>query len=291
MKLSEIKLFEAPLADVSYHKAATTGSFSASDLKLIKKYMESGHYKDKLKGLPFDLYLYIVDNGDEGAAAADSYPEGEVIPSIWKDQTRKLYHKTDRERIEGGYEPDPDGLDFSVQPFPAIFAAVRERIQKNPNSVHFLLGDNYSDEHQMGVTPWIVAHRLCHCYSVGGGVSVPPELIAAYKKKKGIPAGEAFTAGWKALQASLTFKSAKSNKLIESETSVEMNAQFLVTGDIPLDLPAYSAKLKELSDVSGFTLTDDEIVQQTEIWNNEVSEFKDRCKKAAERIRGKVFYV
>jgi hypothetical protein len=158
MRLSELNLFETPLMHISVHdemKMRYTddgddvgeGSFSKADRALIDKYIKNDTYKEKLKKLPFNLYVYLVDNvaikkfGEE-------YPEGEVKAShikankYWRTATKKL----------------------NLAHFKLSLAAIEANKQKDPAGVHFIMGDNFSDDDtQIAPTPWIITHRFIHC--------------------------------------------------------------------------------------------------------------------------------
>lgn len=62
MKISD--LLEAPLVDIKYYRHDKKGSLNDRDRKILAKYMKDRVYHEKLKKLPFDLYVYVIDDSE-----------------------------------------------------------------------------------------------------------------------------------------------------------------------------------------------------------------------------------
>lgn len=156
MKLSS--LLEAPLVDVSYHKGETSdrdyqgSGFSKADLQVILKNIREETYLRKLKKIPFDLYVYFID--DERLNAL-----GSIFPE------RPIAHGELRKHLDNAREHSKSGsIATKIHGTIALFIGekILARLDKEPTSVHFVMGDNYSDTHPIAPTPWIVVHRFLH---------------------------------------------------------------------------------------------------------------------------------
>jgi hypothetical protein len=273
MKLRELKLLEAPLEDISYHyvgresesERGARNSFEPREIRLLQKYIKDGTYTNKLKGIPFDLYVYVIDDGllsDVGF----HYPEGELPKSVVQGDD-KVYTKGEWTR-----------LDFSDKAIQSVFATIRGRLAKNPKSVHFIMGDNYAGE-SMNLTPWIVAHRFAHTLNFEG------VDIAAVIDKRGPWKDEDL---FKALAASLPMRSSRDQKIVDpTELTVEASTQVLVKGDIRVDDGKFAKLLKDANP----NASDDLVQKMVDLWKEEVDKFKKRFQKNIEAVKGTVRYI
>lgn len=266
MRLSEIKLSEAPLADISYHPSDNPGGFSAHEVALIKKYKANGTYNERLKGVPFNLYVYLVDDADI-ADLGRYYPEGTINPSIWKTGKKSAYStkllKTDKVQI-----------DLSGETFQAVFATIRDRMEKDPKSVHFVLGDNYSDDDRMSPTPWIIAHRLVHA-SPTKLFDIPNKLLDMTFRRK----------MYHALYASLPMASARLGKIGDpGEMLTEIATQLLVKGSITIDED-------KMADMLMDHMQPKNVQKAINIWKNALEKATQKLPVWASKFEGKVFYI
>lgn len=109
-------------------------------------------YKEKLKLLPFNLYVYIVDSKSLEALGR-TFPEREL--SNFQLQNP---HKKD-------VEPSFNGkLDLELPEMKLAIDSVKRNLLTDASSVHFIMGDNYSADWQISPTPWIIVHRLIHAF-------------------------------------------------------------------------------------------------------------------------------
>lgn len=153
MKLKD--LFEAPLADISYHDhRVDSGSFDEKDTKLIKKYIETNFYKERLKTFPFNLYAYVIDS-DWLKSIGELFPEMEIT----KADLNRGYKKIDTNTRAEFH------LDLKDNIFYKTIEQINERLKSDPSGVHFILGDNFSAVGQISLTPWILVHRFVHAAS------------------------------------------------------------------------------------------------------------------------------
>lgn len=229
MKL--IDLYEAPLKDISYHDARIKvddsepeGSFEKHEREFIKKLIAKKTYHEKLGKLAFDLYAYVVDSDTLGNLMTD-LPDTQLSKTQLKAGVIKtLYAKNSKTSIL----KDPKSIKTVVN-------LIGSRLKEEPKSVHFIIGDNYSPQHQVNLTPWIIVHRLLHA---AGRLSQPDVT------ELGLRGDFA-----KALAAGFSFKSAKGDKpsIIDTmELGVEVATEYLVTGKIRFDPDAVRKKWHEL---------------------------------------------
>lgn len=267
MRLSEIKLSEAPLADISYHQTANPGGFSDHEVALIKKYKANGTYNEKLKGIPFDLYVYIVDDQDV-ADLGHYYPEGTINPRIWKTRKSDAYTTKMLRSAEAA-------IDLGGETFQAVFATVRDRMEKNPKSVHFILADNYSDTDRISPTPWMIAHRLVHT-APAPLMEIPDSLSTLIHNKSKM---------YRALYASLPMASARLGKINDpGEMLTEIATQLLVKGDIKIDEDKMVDMLMDHASPK-------DIQKAVAIWKRVLANAVKRLPIWASKFEGKVFYI
>lgn len=259
MRLSELKLIEAPLADISYHKGEESG-LSARDWKVITKYMKDHTYFEKLKAIPFKLYVYIIDD-KYTAKFGDNFPDTQITDSDIKKGFTQMSDDTAL------------GLDKGI--LKEILGRVIENRKDDPSGVHFIMGDNYTGEDtvQVAPTPWMLIHRLAHCFIADedfrrsrGGVSHLGTTIreAEFTRTKGSP----HSYGEDSKNKYFTFRSARTNNVTGGEWKEEVITQFFVTGDIKIN-QEYSTHEIEQS----------------------VKELKDDLSKYAQTLKGKIFYI
>ena len=231
MKLAEF-LYEAPLADISFHSTDQPGSFTAAEKKIIDRYITTGEYSRKLKAVPFDLYVYFIDNEVLGEIGK-SYPEKEIPKSIWKYQDAP---------VKDFIDDNIDATDFPKAVFKTVFKLIREIDEKDPGGVHFIMGDNFSATNQIAPTPWMIAHRLSHAL-------INPSILDDLKMPTLGMLGNTtpiYITGF--LINALTMKSAVTGNLDEDEANAEMFTQYLLTGDIPLNLKKMHQDFREFID-------------------------------------------
>jgi hypothetical protein len=204
-------------------------------------------YHEKLKNLPFDLYVYIIDK-DGLDKIGKMYPEHQI--------TREQFNKNQI------YWAEDDKI---------VFDEIRQNMKSDPSGVHFIMGDNYSENNQVGPTPWILVHRFIHCVSTALGTgSINTALnrarIGNHQKVrrphlKDYEASDVFT-----------FKSAREKFHDTDEVSddvelvAEIATHYYITGDIPVKI-------------------DDQVVKTA------VKKIKVILDRHAERLKGKTFYV
>jgi hypothetical protein len=267
MRLSEIKLSEAPLADISYHPTANPGGFSAHEVALIKKYKANGTYNDKLKGVPFNLYVYIVDDQDI-ADLGMYYPEGTVSPRIWKTRQSNAYSTKMLKSSEAA-------IDLGNETFQAVFATIRDRMEKDPKSVHFIVGDNYSDTDRISPTPWMIAHRLVHAAPTKL-FDIPDSLYKLTTNRSKM---------YRALYASLPMASARLGKLNDpGEMLTEIATQILIKGDIKIDEDKMADMLMDHAPPK-------EIQKAISTWKTVLANAVKRLPVWASKFEGKVLYI
>jgi hypothetical protein len=268
-----LELLEAPLHDVSYHSSDDPGAFSDVELKLIHKFMKDGTYKKKLAKLPFDLYVYIVDDKETGKIGI-LYPEGKIKKEIWKDQ------------IESEYQPWSKSIKMDIPVFQAAFEVIRQRIKKNPQSVHFVMGDNFSKDNQISPTPWMIAHRLCHTFQPQQDffdiIKNTDFIKFIAKLHKSNPTLKID----RVLEKSLPMKSVKSDKFDDTrdELRTEIATQFIVTGDVTVDE-------KFIRDQLGSDLSNSEFNELIDGWKKTIDHLKELITTDLKELPGNVFYI
>jgi hypothetical protein len=218
---------EAPLADIEVHgdPLDQEGSFSAKDRQVIQRNIIKGIYKKSLKYLPFNLYVYIL-NKSPLDKLGKKFPETEIT-DIWLMARNRL--NSDVKNI-----------------FTDLMRVIDVNKEKDPTAIHFVMGDNYSEDNQIVPTPWILVHRLMHCvvflnlnlnlYELGKELGFESWDWSAINDRKD------------SILHFLMFKSAQNNSLlsdsksiIDSELLAELATEYLIRGEIRLQ------NLEELS--------------------------------------------
>lgn len=281
MRFHEFKsLTEAPLQDIEYHASENPGAFSDRDLTVLKKYMADNTYKTKLAKVPFNFYVYVIDDAARGAFGKD-YPEGEIKQEIINRESTK-------------YE---DAIEMDLPVHDVIFAAIKERQEQDRSSIHFVLGDNYSESNQIAPTPWILVHRWCHA----AAQTTSPisrelqnrqylrDIAMAFRDHRSQSIYRALDYIEELFMKCLTMKSALTDKIIEQERDVEISTQYLITGDIKLSkqqLFAFNQKATET-----WQLPDDVLDKMFEEFLEIVENFKVYTNNWVEKAKGKAFYI
>ena len=226
-------LHEMPLMSITKHDrfreldaTDTKGSFEPADRKVIQKFMDDGTYKEKLKKIPFPLYVYIADDFDLERHGYE-YPEGEI---------------TYNHRMVGSYMSRRAHIDLEKNVLRLILKAVDQNLDKDSDSVHLIIGDNYSSEGQIALTPWMIAHRLSHSIFQGGGTGFRAQAFERARNSTldllSMMKLENFKSD--AYKKVFTFKSAQAGKLLPSEAGTEICTQYLVTGKIGINYDAFT---------------------------------------------------
>jgi hypothetical protein len=244
---SIINLLEAPLADITLHGDENTGkSFSDKDLKYIKKQIATGVYKKKLIGIPFNLYVYI--SNDDYNEMGNEYPETHAPTA-----DDLIQHVDDKVTL---------GKQTKTN-IKSLYKIIEKNKAADPEAIHFIMADNFSDQNQTLPTPWMVVHRLLHC--------MPPD--ARDFKQRMIKIATSMPKQF------LTMKSARDGTLLSSEVEVEMATQYYMTGDIPLNKEGIRKIYKD---------TFDEVYAETEAAMTKIKIGLDRL---MDNSAGKIFFI
>jgi hypothetical protein len=263
MKLKD--LFEMPMKDISFHGGDEPESFSKMDLEVMKAYAVKKRYHEKLTKVPFDLYVYIL-NDDAVAHFGEMFPEGEI----------KIYQRHIGYAADGNLDgSDRDELVNVLNSKHTVFSEIRANKVKSPKAVHFVMGDNYSDSDQMTITPWILIHRLVHALPTIRFVKIMDDLMEKFISLNPDENGDIFLKRdiAEAIGYALGIRSMKQEKTgyIDSlEIPVEIMTKCLISGKLkpePVD-DQFDPLIKKICQAA----------------NNEVPQL---CKL----LQGRVFYV
>jgi hypothetical protein len=271
-----IDLLEAPLADIQYINKRTAiddvesiGSFSDEDVKIIKKYIADNTYKEKLKGLPFNLHVFVVDDLDL-KHWGKYYPEDELTPAMIK----RGHHSNFGPRYSGEKPKKQILLNKGGMQI-AVDLALKS-LEKNPNDVAFIMGDNFSDVGQIALTPWIITHRFMH--AVVSKKTNSKKLQSACNEVVNM----FFDNRIKRIENYLTMKSAKTGKMLREEVKIEILTQVAYTGKLTFDL-------KDVESSLGLGPT--EFVTWKKKLAEKSAKLETAMKELAPKLAGKIFYI
>lgn len=219
------EIFEAPLADFDiYGDRTNAGSYTASDVRAYNSNKWFAKVISHFNKVPqkINIYLYNAPNGkftvgDEEVKSIREYANGRL----------NMVSKYRLEQILG------------------------IKIPRDTQSINFIMFDNEGDE-KVGLTPWILAHRLVHALLFGTSVWDTRALRSLAKTE---------------YRKLFKFKSAKNNAVVrETEYIIELFTQYIVQGKITLNIPelpfpingntVYNASFDDTT-----TLPDDEVTQ------------------------------
>lgn len=151
------EITEAPITDMSFHgDLETAGSFRASDLKMMRSQVWNGRVVKAFEKCPYDIGLYFV-NGPEMGKIDFSTPLFKSTVRTTRAYEYVGLHAPGWARIVLGGKL-PEGWE---------------------NRVNVILTQNEGAD-RVGLTPWMVAHRMGHCFLESNG---RPEnrVFAAYE--------------------------------------------------------------------------------------------------------------
>lgn len=262
------QIAEAPLRDIEIHKGEGS-SYSERDLNLIKHNIFKKRYHERLKNIPIDLYVYIIDDELLGSIAK-TYPEQEI------DVDTILYDMEKRFKSE-----------FDTPVFRKVAQQIEDVVKKNKKSVHFIMGDNFanSEVKATGITPWMLVHRFFHAIStirelnplstISNDIWLILSDAAAYH-----PSGKKISLVDRAkkidhLQSKIfTFKSARDEAISDNELVPELFTQYLLSGEI------------KLADTTKSVLGEktDELIKQ-------LDKLKQLFDNVLKKLKGRAFYV
>jgi hypothetical protein len=208
-----INLIEAPLADITTHgnPLDDEGSFSQNDRAHIQKSIRKQVYKKKLANVPFNLYIYVV-NIPGLDRFGEKFPEGRLDKSLLQKMAK--------------FSPQ------AAESIQDLQTDIDDNLFSDPTSIHFVMGDNFSDDDQFPPTSWIMIHRLVHAMSQGGD-KLPVRDINYFVQQNHEKYSNAKDCPWN-IQDILTMRSAVSKRLDSSEVNIEMATQYFLTGDVGL---------------------------------------------------------
>ena len=224
MKIREL-ILEAPLKDIHYHRTDDEGSFSEKDRKLLAHFSVIKRYHEELKKVPFDLYVYIIDSKGLEEIGRE-YPEQEITDRIANKMFRQILGHVLSDVTNAGFD--------------TVFSEIKKNAEKNPKSVHFIMGDNYSDDRQIGPTSWILIHRLMHCWYGMDEGSFMERLSTIMKNLHIKNAGDIFT-----------FKSVHGKLVDPTDLIAEIYTQYYLTGDVKVKIKNEKVE-KLLADMKHF---------------------------------------
>ena len=165
----------------------------------------------KLKFVPFDLYIYIIDTQET---------RDRIRPATSFEKLSKQLPFT-----SGFFDLKSEIANTELQAM--NIPNLKNNFTKNPNAVHMLIthNDPYTDDWIM-LTPHMILHRLGHaCLDYG------------QQAAKSIPVVKKIKQYWMSQDTDVLIrylgtKSAKKNKTSEQEMLIEMFSSYLTNGNI-----------------------------------------------------------
>ena len=266
-------LYEAPLSDIEVHGDhggdsldKPGGSFGDLEKKMIRKNIITGEYFKKLKGLPFDLHMVILNQSgiDKIAAHYDKHNVDFSGQVIWDEPPIILNDSGNR--IKAPF----------LEPVRASLLA------KPTNGITLIMGSNYtSGGGTIPPTPWIVVHRLLHNFGYFNLFDANKysqgklaELIPDYR-----PADPQQLSWWDVPMMKSIQNPAMDN---EPELWLEMATEYLIRGDIRINTDL----IKDKCDKNN--LNSDQIINHIQ---QSLSKFKIAVMEAVESMKGKTLFI
>jgi hypothetical protein len=268
-------LAEAPLADISVHGTPLDqqGSFDQMNRRLIDKAIFHGIYHEKLRKLPFDLYVYVLNQ--EGlhefsermynthANTGGGFVGGKVV---WSNPPE----------VRGDYN-----ASFKI---PEL-GLVRDAVSKNSNgtNVNLILGNNFAaGGRDVPMTPWMMVHRLLHCieYIQFENFRAFPEQastkneIVGYKSKRKI--------SWWDIAMMKSVRNDDPDFDNDAELVMEMAVEYFYTGNIRVN----RQKVTEKCEVFGLNVQN--ILKRIDLL---LSAYKVKLDMLANQMKGQTFYI
>jgi hypothetical protein len=220
-------LNEAPLADFGVHgDTYNAGSYSASDVKVFhnQKWLHKLNSHFSRTPYNFNVYLYNAPNGD-------FYP--------YKTTTGERDVVNSMKSIRSLYDGRVDG-----QQLHNLETMLSIKLPPANGFIGFMMFDNEGDE-KVGLTPWILVHRLVHGLMASGGRDASSSLDYARIEmiNQALNFARFINRNFRSTEV-YKFKSAKHDKISkarEGEFAIELMTQFIVQGKITLNLqePVY----------------------------------------------------
>jgi hypothetical protein len=253
-------LFEMPMAKLSlYGDKKNPGSFTAGELSMIKLFTVKKRFHEKLTKIPFDLYVYIVNN-EALARIGQKYPEGSL--SLGK---KGLSYNGSLEDTK-----DHNELEKILNAKGTLFAEIKKNKEANKKAVHFVMGDNETSGDTIPPTPWILIHRLMHAAARPGmGFAFDVEDVfktyytTADQRKRRMIFGDV-----------LGIRSLRIGKKIPlEELAAELFTKYLISGAL------------ELHDTTG----DEELDEELDRFCRRIEEYVKHT--VLPSMRGKIYYI
>ncbi len=191
---------EAPLGDFDvYGDTQNAGSFNSSEVKAMHNQTWLKKLTSHLSRTPYKINVYFYNA--PGGEFADDY--GNSIKSAYDGRIK------------------PEEIYY-------VEKILNVKIPQDKDAITFIMMDNEGDE-KVGLTPWIVAHRLVHSLIIGRNTDewkVLTDFVRIMLFSSLAP------------KDFLKFKSAKTESVIrEGEYSVELMTQYIVQGSITVNTP------------------------------------------------------
>lgn len=270
--LIESLIVEAPISDIQVHgNLDEPGSFNRYDRELIKRNIIQGTYVEKLKNLPFDLNIFILNNIELEKIAREldkknQYYMGKVI---WQ---RPPYILSD------------DGRRHDA----SFLEPLRNEIEKKSlYDVNLILGGNFaSGGGRVPMSPWIVVHRLLHTidYNIFDVVKYDESLenYSSANKNRIVPyrPENDDKISWWDVPMMKSIQDPEMDN--ENELFLEMGVEYLIYGRIRINYD----KLKIKCDKLGCNY---QVIGR--IVNSTLDNFKKAMDEAMNNIKGTTRYI
>jgi hypothetical protein len=261
-----MNLTEAPLADITTHGDPLDqegGSFNRMDRRFIQAAIINKFYHEKLKKLPFELYVYVINKEELLRFAQSSFENGYEIMAGTVEWGRPPMLYAERRWHE-------------MPELSLIFPTVQKNL--NGTNVHLILGNNYAaGGGDVPMTPWMIVHRLMHCVDPESEVLNPhfwSKSIITYKTSKKI--------SWWDVVMMKSVRDEDPNFDNEMELALEMAVEYYYTGNIRVNVEKITAKCQELGKSAKYILREVDRV---------LTAYKAQLDQLAARMKGKTFYI
>jgi hypothetical protein len=227
MRYSEIN--EAPLAGMDAPNLDKEGSFSRYDRNYISKTILKNAYVEKLKNVPVDLYVYILNQkGLEDEAKKrtnDVFPlMGQVHWDIGPAVRSTNTHSSKLIKLRQLYP---------------LRAQIDTNLKKNPSSIHLIIGDNVSDG-AVPLSPWMILHRLMHTTEVvrySDPIMKTTSILKHYR-----PENPAVLSWWDVPMMKSVINGDPEFFNNEDEMFLEMAVEYMYTGNIRINVDKIQQK-------------------------------------------------
>lgn len=214
MRYKEIFLHEAPIADFDVHNMEQPGTFSDRDRALLQDPAHVQHVKQRFQHCPYTFNLYFVN---QPGTSYTGRPDSDMRD---KGQTGRFTAEWYRDMAHAGL--------VSTN---TVRALTGLDVKASPDGITVVFLSNASESFPMPMSPWIIAHRVGHALTDNPGPGSLTQRIP--DQNDPIRVGGATTT----FGAMMTTKSARQGTLVAGEAAAELIAQYIITGDVPLDIP------------------------------------------------------